>query len=85
MFDEDFVGRIVPFDTEAARPYAEIAAERHHRGRSISQFDAQDCGYRTINGSNTRNAQRRRLRPLRNQRRQSLGLKAATDALPAFC
>ncbi len=41
MFDEDFVGRIVPFDTEAARFYAEIAAERHRRGRSISQFDAQ--------------------------------------------
>ena len=41
MFDEDFIGRIVPFDTDAARFYAEIAAERHRRGRSISQFDAQ--------------------------------------------
>jgi predicted nucleic acid-binding protein len=41
MFDEDFVGRIVPFDREAARHYAEIAAERDRRGRSISQFDAQ--------------------------------------------
>jgi predicted nucleic acid-binding protein len=41
MFAEDFVGRIAPFDTDAARFYARIAAERHRRGRSISQFDAQ--------------------------------------------
>ena len=41
MFDVDFAGRILPFDSRAARPYAEVVAERRRRGRPISQFDAQ--------------------------------------------
>jgi toxin FitB len=41
MFDEDFAGRILPFGSDAAPFYAEIAAERRRRGRPISQFDAQ--------------------------------------------
>ncbi len=41
MFKEDFGGRILPFASDAARPYACIAAERRRAGRPISQFDAQ--------------------------------------------
>jgi len=41
MFDEDFAGRILPFDVEAASVYPEIAAGRRQIGKPISQFDAQ--------------------------------------------
>lgn len=41
LFDEDFAGRVLPFDAGAATEYAQIAAERKRRGRIISQFDAQ--------------------------------------------
>src|SRR3546814_877765 len=41
MFAEDFGGRILPFDVDAAMAYAEIAADRRRTGRPISQFDAQ--------------------------------------------
>ena len=41
MFDEDFGGRVLPFGGEAARAYAQIAAQRRRSGRSISHFDAQ--------------------------------------------
>jgi len=41
MLREDFSGRILPFDSPAAVAFAEIAAERRHEGRPISQADAQ--------------------------------------------
>ena len=41
ILDEDFRGRILPFDRAAARAYAAIAAERRAAGRPISQFDCQ--------------------------------------------
>lgn len=41
MFEEDFLDRVLPFDADAARAYAEVAAERRRLGRPISQFDAQ--------------------------------------------
>jgi len=41
MFTEDFGGRILGFGTDAAAPYARIAAERRRAGRPISHFDAQ--------------------------------------------
>jgi predicted nucleic acid-binding protein len=41
MFDEDFAGRILPFGSDGAFFYAEVATERQRRGRPISQFDAQ--------------------------------------------
>ena len=44
MFDEDFPGRILPFDTEAAHAYSEVAATRKLNGQPISQFDAQIAG-----------------------------------------
>jgi toxin FitB len=41
MFAEDFEKRVLPFDTAAAKVFAQIAAERRQVGRPISQFDAQ--------------------------------------------
>jgi toxin FitB len=41
IFGEDFVGRVLPFDTNAAAPYAHIVASRRRLGRPIGQFDAQ--------------------------------------------
>jgi hypothetical protein len=41
MFKEDFGGRILAFDSHAARPYAQLVNDRQRRGRPISQFDAQ--------------------------------------------
>jgi len=41
MFREDFAGRILPFGSDAAHPYARIAVERRRAGRPISHFDAQ--------------------------------------------
>jgi predicted nucleic acid-binding protein len=41
MFAEDFRGRILPFDEEAARAFAQIAASRRAQGRPIAELDAQ--------------------------------------------
>ena len=41
MLSEDFAGRILPFDSEATRAYARIAADRRAIGRPISQTDCQ--------------------------------------------
>lgn len=41
MFDEDFAGRVLPFDSAATAAYAEIVTARRAAGRPISQFDAQ--------------------------------------------
>ena len=38
---EDFAGRILPFDSAAARAYAVIAADRRAAGRPINQADCQ--------------------------------------------
>jgi predicted nucleic acid-binding protein len=40
MFAEQFEGRILPFDEEAARLFARIVASRNTAGRPISQMDA---------------------------------------------
>jgi predicted nucleic acid-binding protein len=37
----DFEGRILPFDTDAAKTYAEIAAGRRSAGRPIADADCQ--------------------------------------------
>ncbi|MBM3646143.1 MAG: type II toxin-antitoxin system VapC family toxin [Alphaproteobacteria bacterium] len=57
MLDEDFRDRILPFDREAARAYAAIAAERRAAGRSISQFDCQIAAIARAHGASvaTRN------------------------------
>lgn len=41
MIDQDFQGRVLPFDTITARPYAEIAAQRRAAGRPIAEADCQ--------------------------------------------
>jgi toxin FitB len=41
MFEQDFRGRLLPFDGSAAVAFAAICADRQHLGRPISQFDAQ--------------------------------------------
>jgi predicted nucleic acid-binding protein len=40
MFDDDFAGRVLNFDSDAAGHYAQIGASRRSAGRPISQFDA---------------------------------------------
>ena len=39
--DQGFRERILPFDSAAARAYAEIAADRRHSGRPIGEADCQ--------------------------------------------
>ncbi|MBD2294500.1 type II toxin-antitoxin system VapC family toxin [Anabaena sphaerica FACHB-251] len=41
MFSEDFAGRILPFDQNAAVAFANIASQRRKNGTPISQADAQ--------------------------------------------
>jgi toxin FitB len=41
MIEQDFAGRILPFDEAAARAFPEIAAGRRRQGRPIAEFDAQ--------------------------------------------
>lgn len=41
MFQEDFAGKVLPFDQDAARHYATLSAYRRGKGIPISQFDAQ--------------------------------------------
>lgn len=38
---DDMAGRILPFDSAAARAYADIAANRRSAGKPISQADCQ--------------------------------------------
>ena len=41
MIDLDFQARILPFDSLAAKAYAEIAAQRRASGRPIAEADCQ--------------------------------------------
>ena len=57
MFAEDFAGRILVFDEQAARSFSQIAAERRRRGRPIAEFDAQIAAIAHVHGASlaTRN------------------------------
>ncbi len=59
IFREDFAGRILPFDSEAANAYAKLAAERRKPGRPISQFDAQIAAIARSRGAAWRRAMSR--------------------------
>jgi predicted nucleic acid-binding protein len=41
VFESYFRGRILPFDSEAAEAFADLAAARRQAGRPIAQADAQ--------------------------------------------
>jgi len=41
IFSEDLAGRVLPFDSAAAREFADIAARRRVEGRPISDGDAR--------------------------------------------
>jgi toxin FitB len=41
IFAEDLARRVLPFDSAAAREFADIAASRHRAGRPISEADAR--------------------------------------------
>src|SRR5262245_763453 len=57
-FATDFDGHILPFDSEAAREFARIVADRRRLGRPISQPDAQIAAIARSRGAAiaTRNA-----------------------------
>jgi len=58
IFDEDFAGHVLSFDSEAADMYAEISASRRTAGKAISQFDAMIVAMARSRGASlaTRNA-----------------------------
>lgn len=41
ILDEDFAGRILPFDSAAAHEFADIAASRRRAGRPIGEADCR--------------------------------------------
>jgi len=41
MIDQDFQGRVLPFDSQAAKAYAAVAALRRAAGRPIAEADCQ--------------------------------------------
>ena len=41
MIDQDFQGRVLPFDSTAAKAYAEVGAQRRAIGRPIAEADCQ--------------------------------------------
>ena len=57
VFEEDFAGRVLSFDSDAARAFALVASQRRKEGRPISQFDAEIVGIARSRGANvaTRN------------------------------
>lgn len=59
MLEEDFSGRVLPFDSRAAKTLAIIASERRRSGKPISQADAQIAATARSRGASlaTRNPQ----------------------------
>lgn len=57
MFAEDFEGRVLPFDTEAAVVYAEIFAARRRAGRPAAALDLMIAAIARVRGASvvTRN------------------------------
>jgi len=50
MFAEDFKGRVLPFDSEAAALYADLASARRRHGNPVSFADAQIAAVRLSRG-----------------------------------
>ena len=51
MFAEDFVGRVLTFESDAARHFARIAAHRRAIGRPISHADTQIAAITRAHGA----------------------------------
>ncbi|MGJ4893238.1 type II toxin-antitoxin system VapC family toxin [Bradyrhizobium sp. HKCCYLR20261] len=51
MIDQDFAGRILPFDSSAAKAYAAIAAVRRALGRPIMDADCQIAAIAQVAGA----------------------------------
>lgn len=51
MFGEEFMGRILPFDSEAAKAFASIACARRALGRPIGDYDAQIAAIAQVRGA----------------------------------
>jgi predicted nucleic acid-binding protein len=51
IFDLDFDGQVLSFDSAAADEFAEISAARRAVGRPIAQFDAQIAGITRSRGA----------------------------------
>lgn len=49
MFTEDFAGRILPFDENSARSFAQIASSRRKHG--LAEFDAQIAAIALVHGA----------------------------------
>ena len=59
LFDEDFAGRVLAFDSSAARAFAGIVASRRKLGRPIGELDAQIAAIAHAHGATlaTRNVE----------------------------
>lgn len=57
MFADDFHGRVLPFDTEAAAAYAEVFADRRKAGRRAGTVDLMLAAIARVRGASvvTRN------------------------------
>jgi predicted nucleic acid-binding protein len=51
IFAEDFSGRILAFDSAAARAFADLTAARRRSGRPIAEFDAQIAAIACVHGA----------------------------------
>ena len=51
ILQQEFAGRILPFDANAAVEYAAIVSARRTLGKPISQFDAQIAAIARANGA----------------------------------
>ena len=51
MIAEDFAGRVLPFDSAAAKAYAAIAAARRTAGRPIMEADCQIAAIARVRGA----------------------------------
>ena len=50
MFEEDFAGRILPFDADAAVHYAELAADSEVKGKIADMADGQIAAIARLHG-----------------------------------
>ena len=51
MLAEEFAGRILPFDSDAARAFARIASARRAAGRPVTGFDTQVAAIALAHGA----------------------------------